>query len=488
MVSKTTSLTLNRAGTGSGFVVRKPPNLTNHETVVGIYAFGTNITLSAFAEKGSVFSGWSGDIVSSETTLTLQMNADKRVTANFSSLELGFVHVTGTQSVDFEKLRQSVKPRVIAWLRDSPATVVSHGKWILEHPNPTFDQICFALKLLSSRGTREANAVLMSFYRTHATNLAWIGMLTPDEWNSVCIAVDASVARAEVAETADDPQTLFKLGREHQLKSTPLDLKQALACYTRAAEQGLAEAQYRLGEIYSAPDRVWNWDVLLNESTALAWYRKAASQGYSSAQCMLGRMFEDGRGVPQDIHQAKSYYLLAALQGDEESQGWLWRQDRLEKEVRPIPPIYVTEPSTRTGHTFTLPHESAVALVRAAIDLLKQNPTAFLSELAELRLLIDSNSSGAHSPAAQAEQVSLSDNAPPLAKIANWFRNRESVTLLDLRAYLLPLDLLPNAVIDELNKRALDVAGDVALDEVGDEIVVAQDILAAVLADWQDSE
>ena len=409
----------------------------------------------------------------------------KCVTADSSLLELGLEYITGVQNKDLEKLRQSVEARVIAWLRDSPDTAVSQGKWVLEHPSPTIDQRCFALKLLLLTGTKEANAVLMSYYRTHASNSSWIGILTFDEWNSVGITADPKAAHAEVIETTDDPKNLFKLGREYQLNRTPLDLKQALDCYTRAAELGLAEAQYQLGEIYSDSDRLSNWDVRLNMSTAVAWYRKAASQGHSSAQCMLGKMYEDGRGVPQDNQQAESYYLLAALQDDEESQAWLWRRDRSEREMRPAPPIYIAEPSPSMGHTFTLPHESAVALVRVAIDLLKQNPTLFLPELAELRNLGFENNAAAPSQVVPSEVSPLSGDTPSLAKVAKWLLAQESVTLIALRAHLLPLDLLPSAVIDELNELALDSIGEPALEENdGETVLVAREILAQVLACW----
>jgi hypothetical protein len=44
-----------------------------------------------------------------------------------------------------------------------------------------------------------------------------------------------------------------------------------------------------------------------------------------------------------------------------------------------------------------------------------------------------------------------------------------------LRQLALPLDFLPNAVINELNELVLDLTGEMALEESGDEILAAVD-------------
>lgn len=45
---------------------------------------------------------------------------------------------------------------------------------------------------------------------------------------------------------------------------------------------------------------------------ALKWYTKAAEQGDADAQDSLGRMFEEGRGVARDSIRAHTWYSLAA--------------------------------------------------------------------------------------------------------------------------------------------------------------------------------
>ena len=82
-----------------------------------------------------------------------------------------------------------------------------------------------------------------------------------------------------------------------------------------AAEQGSAQAQYRLGYRY------WNGDgVERDERQAADWFDRAARQGLAPAQRMLGRCYEQGRGVERDARQAVAWYRWAATQGDPEAQ------------------------------------------------------------------------------------------------------------------------------------------------------------------------
>jgi len=62
------------AGTGGG-VTLNPPG--------GSYPAGTEVTLTAVPTTGYTFSGWSGDIQSSENPATVTMNGNKSVTASF---------------------------------------------------------------------------------------------------------------------------------------------------------------------------------------------------------------------------------------------------------------------------------------------------------------------------------------------------------------------------------------------------------------------
>lgn len=58
----------------------------------------------------------------------------------------------------------------------------------------------------------------------------------------------------------------------------------------------------------------------------------------------------------------------------------------------------------------------------------------------------------------------------------------EAISMTQLRNYLLPLGLMPNAVIDDINERALNMVGELALTEDGDIIIVQREVLLQVIA------
>lgn len=101
----------------------------------------------------------------------------------------------------------------------------------------------------------------------------------------------------------------------HYGQGVQKDYAQALAWYRKAANLGHAEAQASVGFFYHYGDGVQKDYV-----QALAWYHKAADQGNAWAQYQLGHMYENGDGVPQDYAQALTWYRKAADQGDADAQ------------------------------------------------------------------------------------------------------------------------------------------------------------------------
>jgi len=88
------------------------------------------------------------------------------------------------------------------------------------------------------------------------------------------------------------------------------DYKAALEWYKKAAEQGHAVAQNRLGAMYAKGD-----GVTQDYKEAFKWYRKAAEQGYALAQFNLGGMYLEGNGVTKDYVQSYMWFKLAVSGG-----------------------------------------------------------------------------------------------------------------------------------------------------------------------------
>ncbi len=121
------------------------------------------------------------------------------------------------------------------------------------------------------------------------------------------------------------------------------DYVTALSEWRPLAEKGVAEAQYKLGMLYSM-----GIGVPLDLVQARQWWEKAAVQRHVSAQYYLGIMYSMGYGVPQDFVQAHKWHSLAAANGHKDAamlRGVLPNQmthaqiaeaQRLAREWKPI--------------------------------------------------------------------------------------------------------------------------------------------------------
>ena len=81
----------------------------------------------------------------------------------------------------------------------------------------------------------------------------------------------------------------------------------ALKVWMPQAEQGDAQAQVYVGEIYEQ-----GLGIKPDYEVAAMWYEKAATQGSSRAQINLGSLYERGLGVPQNTVQAMNWYRKAS--------------------------------------------------------------------------------------------------------------------------------------------------------------------------------
>ena len=103
----------------------------------------------------------------------------------------------------------------------------------------------------------------------------------------------------------------FRLGIMHQLgKGVPQDYREAVKWYRKAADQGDAQGQFSLGVMYRS-----GVGIPQDYQEALKWFRKAADQGEAQAQHNLGVMYENGKGVPQDTKEAVKWFRRSAEHG-----------------------------------------------------------------------------------------------------------------------------------------------------------------------------
>ena len=152
-----------------------------------------------------------------------------------------------------------------------------------------------------------------------------------------------------------DPWECYRLGYACEFGvDRPVDYREAVKWYLKAAEQGHAWSQNRLGDCYANghgvakdPGMAVKWytlsagngdktaqynlancyfngtGVTANRAIAFELYRESAYQGVSNAQYCVAYCYEFGQGVSTDYAQAAFWYEKAAQQGHS------WAQHRL---------------------------------------------------------------------------------------------------------------------------------------------------------------
>lgn len=79
------TLTIQKAGTGSGLVTDDSWQIDCGDTCSASYEAGTTVELTAEPDTGSMFAGWSGSINAATVTTSVVMNGNKNITATFNT-------------------------------------------------------------------------------------------------------------------------------------------------------------------------------------------------------------------------------------------------------------------------------------------------------------------------------------------------------------------------------------------------------------------
>jgi hypothetical protein len=98
------------------------------------------------------------------------------------------------------------------------------------------------------------------------------------------------------------------------------DYAAALSYWQPLADQGDANAQFRVGALYA-----FGLGVPEDRAKSIAWFQKAAEQGNVDAQFVLGVRYRDGEGVPQDYVLSHMWMNLAAARAAEVTPGGIDR-------------------------------------------------------------------------------------------------------------------------------------------------------------------
>lgn len=119
-----------------------------------------------------------------------------------------------------------------------------------------------------------------------------------------CAGVLAVRVSAAHADAMDDGVAAMERG----------DFPAAIALWQPLAERGSVRAQFALGFVYYGAGPVRDY------AAAARWFRAAAEQGDADAQDRLGMLYSLGRGVPQDTAEEFKWYAAAAAQSHPAAQ------------------------------------------------------------------------------------------------------------------------------------------------------------------------
>jgi hypothetical protein len=119
---RTLTVTVNPAGTGT--VIKNPDQVT--------YVFGSQVKLEANSADGWVFSHWSGDAFGSFRSVSITMNSDKAVVANF--IESGTTAISTIKQSPSTYEGQVVKlaGEYRGWQVGYGSPPVTRSDWVLE--------------------------------------------------------------------------------------------------------------------------------------------------------------------------------------------------------------------------------------------------------------------------------------------------------------------------------------------------------------------
>lgn len=136
------------------------------------------------------------------------------------------------------------------------------------------------------------------------------------------------------------------------------DYAGAYRLFRPIAEQGGAEAQYRIGLMHK-----FGWGTERDHAVAAKWLRLAAEQSHPQAQAELGVYYKDGRGVARDLTQAAGWFRKAAEQGVGIAQLNLGRAYKDGQGVAkdPIEAYVWFTLASRNGYMDGLSHRATVA-------------------------------------------------------------------------------------------------------------------------------
>lgn len=169
------------------------------------------------------------------------------------------------------------------------------------------------------------NVVYMRAYHTTELNVFLFAIEDEIVYNEAVESYnskdyDKCVEKLSLLEGKNIPEVNYLMGNCYRYGITN-NREFAAKYYKKAADQGLAEAQYELSHYYDQSRS----NVSRNDLSAGQWMLSAALKGYANAQYSLAFFYHKGRNVYCDEYASIFWYYMAAKQGHQkalEKKSW----------------------------------------------------------------------------------------------------------------------------------------------------------------------
>ena len=133
----------------------------------------------------------------------------------------------------------------------------------------------------------------------------FVSMIAPGSNTQVGAGAGPALEAVRSRAAAGDVIAQFSLGSLLYYGSA--NTAEAVVWLRKAADQGLADAEFQMGQLHD-----FGFGVAQDDGAALNWYRKAAGRGHPPAERSLGEFYAKGRVVKADGVEAARWYRRAA--------------------------------------------------------------------------------------------------------------------------------------------------------------------------------
>lgn len=426
------SLKFEVAGNGKGQIETDPRQDT--------YPLGSIISVSAIPAIGSTFCSWSGDANETAEQCTVVMDADKALTATFALESFPLTKAVtgpGSGSITCDPEADSYQFGSKVTLMAKPADGSIFTGWARDATG--LDSRCIV-------EIDSAKHIVAEFQKIEIPDL------------EVAVSFD-SVEQANM-KSGDEAFIVYLLIANKGQKQVRIELP--FASYMTQQGEEIEQDAWLNGLINGAQ----------GASIRAGAFRKVGLVFFKQKLTSISTGDQLFVSVCQDKPDQRFNYTLRCV--DKDAKTFVLIEADVDE-------LTLTETPAVIPEVVGPPADSAEILQR--IEMLQTTLDEVLRQLATLKAQPPVIQESAVTPE-PAVPVSLQTTQQTLPQVLAWLATQERVSAAALRNLLLPLDLLPGALMDEINERALDRVGEPALEDQDDEILVVQDVLAAILTDW----